>query len=130
MLVVLDTNVLVSAVLSPAGRPAWIVGLALSGNFKLCCDHRIVEEYRSVLLRPKFRLNQVFVDAFLDGLLAEAIFVIPSPIDDDFTDESNRKFLEVARFCQAKLITGNLKHYPDDPLVTSVGDFCDSVFKL
>lgn len=128
MLVVLDTNVLVSAVLSPSGRPAWIVGQVLTGNFKLCCDHRLIEEYRSVLLRPKFRLNQVFVDAFLEGLLADAIFVIPSPVGDDFTDESDKKFLAVARFCQAKLVTSNLKHYPDAPLVTSVGDFCDSVF--
>ena len=128
MLIVLDTNVLVSAVLSPAGRPAWIVGQVLAGNFKLCCDHRIVEEYRSVLLRPKFKLNPVFVDAFLDGLTAEAIFVIPSPIAEEFIDESDKKFLEVARFCQAKLVTGNLKHFPADPLVTHVGGFCDSVF--
>ena len=43
-------------------------------------------------------------------------------------DESDKKFLEVARFCQAKLVTANLKHFPADPLVTNVGGFCDSVF--
>ena len=40
-----------------------------------------------------------------------------------FADEDDRKFYEVAKQVNAKLITGNLKHFPEDPLVTTAADF-------
>lgn len=125
MLIVLDTNVLVSAILTPAGRPAWLVSQVMAGSFKLCLDYRIVQEYREVLLRPKFDLSAQFVDCFLDNLTGDALFVTALPIDSiPFIDDSDRKFFEVAKYCQASLITGNLKHFPQDPLVSGVSEFC------
>ena len=42
-----------------------------------------------------------------------------------FPDESDRKFYEVARFCQAPLVTGNSQHFPKDETVLTVAEFVD-----
>lgn len=47
------------------------------------------------------------------------------PLDIHFTDESDKKFYEVAVFCEAELITGNIKHYPKDRLVMTANEFLD-----
>ena len=49
--------------------------------------------------------------------------VVPTPLDTDFVDVSDKKFYEVAKFCGAKLITGNLKHFPRESEVVSPADF-------
>ena len=36
-----------------------------------------------------------------------------------------KKFYEVAKFCGADLVTGNLKHYPADPRVMNVTAFLE-----
>jgi putative PIN family toxin of toxin-antitoxin system len=43
--VVLDTNVLVSALWTPLGNPSTIVSLALSDKITPCFDYRILAEY-------------------------------------------------------------------------------------
>ena len=123
MLIVLDTNILVSALWSRNGTPARILSLVLSGACAVCFDHRILEEYRTVLSRPKFRFTQSDVDDLLKEIEQSGISVLPNLIAEDFADESDRKFLEVARFCNAFLITGNMKRFPPDPLVLSAADF-------
>lgn len=127
MQIVLDTNVIVSAVLTPAGRPAWLLSQVIAGRLQLCYDFRIAEEYREVLLRPKFNLQPDFVEFLLHQILTDGIDVVAPPLAHDFIDESDKKFFEVAKYCQAPLVTGNLKHFPEDPLIRSVADFCNSV---
>ena len=124
MNIVLDTNVLVSALWSADSKPAAILNQILSGRFRVCYDHRILEEYYNVLRRPKFGFSQWEVSWLLDFIRANGISVIPQPLSDvPFADESDRKFLEVAKFCFAPLITGNMKHYPQDENIISVSDF-------
>ena len=45
MLVVLDTNIIVSALLSPHGKPAYVFNRFINGDFTLCADERIIAEY-------------------------------------------------------------------------------------
>ena len=123
MLVVIDTNVLVSAFWSKTGTSAKILDLALTGGIKVCFDHRVLLEYRAVLTRPHFRFSKSEVDAVTQFLEATGYSVAPAPLDTPFTDESDKKFYEVAKFCGAKLITGNLKHFPRDPDILSPADF-------
>lgn len=123
MLVVLDTNILVSALWSRNGTPARILAMIMSGPSRACYDHRVLKEYRDVLTRPRFRFSQDEVDDLLIEIEQSGISVLPKPIDDLFVDESDRKFLEVARFCNAFLITGNARHFPPDPLILSVADY-------
>jgi predicted nucleic acid-binding protein len=44
MKIVLDTNVIVSALLNSHGVPAQILGLVLNGTIKIIYDNRILEE--------------------------------------------------------------------------------------
>jgi uncharacterized protein len=54
MLLVLDTHVLVSALLSPFSPPARVLGLVLTGEARLAYDDRVPAEYREAPARPKF----------------------------------------------------------------------------
>jgi predicted nucleic acid-binding protein len=54
MRIVLDTNILVSALLSPFRPPARALDLVLSDEIRLACDDRLMAEYRQVLARPRF----------------------------------------------------------------------------
>ncbi len=125
MLVVIDTNILVSALWSKSGVPARVVGLILSGHLIPCYDHRIMLEYRQVLQRPKFRFHPGEINALLDWFKQVGRSVVPTPVDIPFVDEADRKFYEVAKYCGATLITGNLKHFPSEPVVMSVTDFLE-----
>lgn len=125
MLVVVDTNILVSALWSRNGAPARAVGLVLSGQLTPCYDHRIMLEYRQVLQRPKFRFQPSEINALLAWIKQSGRSVVPAPVDVPFVDEADRKFYEVAKYCGAVLITGNLKHFPNDDAVMSVSDFLE-----
>ncbi len=60
MKIVLDTNVLVSGLLTPYGAAAEIVRLIASGVLSVCYDTRILLEYQEVLARPKFQFMEKF----------------------------------------------------------------------
>ncbi len=112
MRVVLDTNVLVSAVLTPGGLAHQVVQMVLRGDLQLCVDGRIVDEYREVLTRGKFGFPPRLTGMFLGSLLEEAQQVLPTPVSGRFPDDSDRAFVEVALAGQAEaLITGNVRHF-------------------
>ena len=54
MKVVIDTNVLISGIISTQSPPACIIDLWVSNKITVCVSSEIIEEYLSVLLRPKF----------------------------------------------------------------------------
>ena len=126
MLVVIDTNILVSALWSKNGLPAKILSMVVSGVFVPCFDDRILCEYKDVLNRPKFKFSPVEVQWLLDWVVANGCSIVAAPIDSPFIDETDKKFYEVAKFCDAKLITGNIKHFPVDGIAITVSDFLKS----
>lgn len=124
MNIVLDTNVLVSALWSADSKPAIIVNGVLSRRFTACYDYRMINEYYTVLKRPKFRFEEWEIQSLLSHITSNGISVIAEPLKGiPFTDESDRKFYEVAKFCHAPLITGNTKHYPKESCIVTVADF-------
>ena len=124
MNIVLDTNVLVSALWSPTNKPAAVVNAVISRKFAVCYDYRILEEYAKVLHRPKFAFDEWEIQYLLDAIVKGGISVVAPPITTiPFSDESDRKFYEVAQFCFAVLITGNTKHYPQESNIITVADF-------
>lgn len=126
MLVVIDTNILVSALWSRSGAPARLLGRVISGELIPCYDHRILTEYRNVLMRPKFKFSEAEVNSLLTWITDIGQCVIPEMLRDRFVDESDKKFYEVAKFCDAKLITGNAKHFPKDEIVFTVSEFLEN----
>lgn len=125
MLVVIDTNILVSALWSRNGAPARVLSMVISGTLIPCYDYRILSEYRDVLTKPKFKFSIGEVNALLEWIVDNGRSVIAEPSDVTFADEADKKFYEVAKFCGAKLITGNIKHFPKDELISTVSEFLE-----
>lgn len=113
MLVVLDTNILVSALLSPFGPPARVLDLVLSGDIRAAYDDRLLAEYREVLARPKFSFAPEEVAAVLAYLESDGEQVAAPPLACELPDSDDLPFLEVAAQAEAALITGNTAHYPE-----------------
>ncbi|MBM3493419.1 MAG: putative toxin-antitoxin system toxin component, PIN family [Armatimonadetes bacterium] len=113
MRVVLGTNVLVSGLLSPHGPASQLVLMTSAGDIVVCHDSRVLHEYRTVLIRPRFRFPRGQVKALLTQIESEGEFVAASPLTLDLPDPSDRPFIEVAVAAVADaLITGNRRHYP------------------
>jgi putative PIN family toxin of toxin-antitoxin system len=125
--VVLDTNVIISALLTPDGNPAHILGLVVKRECQICYDSRIVAEYFAVIKRPCFHFDLPKVNRLLDILLARGISVVAEASDIALPDETDRKFYEVALTCDAWLITGNSKHYPKVPHILSPSDYLKAI---
>lgn len=126
MRIVLDTNVLVSALINPGGAPAAILNLLLNSKITLLYDNRIFDEYRTVLSRKKFGFSNELVSPLLDFLRSEGLFISANPTSIPFTDESDRMFLELAETGGADfLITGNKAHFPDRRFIISPRTFLD-----
>lgn len=115
MKVVLDTNVIVSALLSPSGFSAKIVSLVLTGEITLVYDNDILSEYISVLGRRKLKINGEAAAFLIDFICKEGEFLPGRAQNIVFADEDDRKFYEVYRNQGVNcLITGNAKHFPHE----------------
>ncbi len=113
MRIVLDTNVLVSGLLSGGGPPGWILEAVLAGRLDIAFDARIRAEYDDVLSRREFRFSPeriaavlAVIDAF--GLRASAVQPWPSRLPDPADDP----FLAVAGATGSVLVTGHTRHFP------------------
>jgi len=111
--VVLDTNILLSGLLSPYGAPGELVRLVAMGALQVCYDARILAEYREVLLRPLFPFTQTQVEALLDQVKAGGLIVGARPLPAPLPDPDDEVFLAVALAGPAQhLVTRNTRHYP------------------
>ena len=113
MRIVLDTNVLVSALLSPDGSPARVLALAVAGRVDLLVDDRILAEYDRVLRRAKFGMEPSDVAEFIHRLERIAEYVAAVPVAPGLPDPDDTKFLECAAAGLADcIVTGNARHFP------------------
>ncbi len=112
--VVLDTNVLVSALLNSFGAPGRVLDLVLAGELIVVHDDRVLAEWRQVLHREKFGFSAGDVEVLLGFVEGEGISVNPSPLGIKLPDQDDLPFLEVAHAAEATLITGNTRHYPPE----------------
>lgn len=112
MRVVLDTNVLVSGLLSPHGAPGRALDSVVSGAVGMLVDDRILREYAEVLTRPRFGFDRVTALELVDFLSTEAEHVDASNVSVSLPDPDDAPFLEVAIAGGADaLVTGNARHF-------------------
>ena len=114
MIVVLDTNVLVSGLIvavSPSGR---IVDMLRTGDIQLAVDDRILAEYEEVLARPRFNPYFTAEDVYrvMGFIRADSVRVVCSTSFTDLPDPKDAPFAETALVAKAPLVTGNIKHFP------------------
>lgn len=120
-LVVLDTNVVVSAALNErAGQlhlstPSLCLQLALTGRVGLLVSEDLLTEYGEVLLRPKFGFAPRLVHALLTDFRRTADLVTPAKIPPrTVKDPDDAHVLGCAVAGGADfLITGNTRHFPE-----------------
>ena len=125
MLIVLDTNIIVSALKTPNGKAYLLLEQVLMGNYKICISSDIMAEYRDVLNRDKLMLDKYLVEYLLSWFVINGLWIEPLPSNNDMVpmkDESDRKFFDIAKCVHAKLVTGNFKHYPVHELITSLDE--------
>jgi uncharacterized protein len=111
--VVLDTNILVSALLQPLGPPAQVFVLALGGSIQLCVSGSVYAEYEEVISRPRFARSADLIAATLQAIRENGIWVRPTERVTACADPDDNIFLECAQAANADyVVTGNLKHFP------------------
>ncbi|MCM1126915.1 MAG: putative toxin-antitoxin system toxin component, PIN family [Lachnospiraceae bacterium] len=113
---VLDTNVLVSAILKTGSVPGQIMAEALNGVIIPVLNDEIITEYEDVLNRPKFRFDKKAVKVLLDELKKRAVYSDYGLIEDEIPDSKDVIFyavlMEKRKEEDAYLVTGNIKHFP------------------
>ena len=113
MIIVLDTNVLISGILKPYSKAATILRLVADGAIQLAYDLRLLSEYRDVLNRPKFNFAKENVEGFLEQTEKEGFLVSVKPLKFHLPDPDDEPFLEVALSGGVKaMVTGNKRHFP------------------
>jgi putative PIN family toxin of toxin-antitoxin system len=132
--VVLDTNVLVSSLLSQKSWPAKILDLIMGDHIQVAYDDRILGEYEEVLSRPELRIPPPRMLAVIDHIELAGKFVASEPLPTEgYTDQDDIMFAEVFITSNADaLITGNLRHYKPllkhNALVLSPAQFMERFF--
>lgn len=111
--VVLDTNVLISSLLSSKGAPAKILDLILGDQVVVVYDNRILGEYEEVLSRQEFHIHPSKAFAIVNHIEVSGHYIESEKLPiGGFTDPDDIMFAEVFITSEADaLVTGNLKHY-------------------
>ncbi|GHT46410.1 PIN domain-containing protein [Bacteroidia bacterium] len=108
---ILDTNVVVSALIQKSYPHYIIYDYVFRGGVQLCLSKALFEEYQEVLFRPKFARFPDFTsnaDIVLNQLAKIAVFYKPKVKLQIIKDLSDNKLLELADESHADfLITGN-----------------------
>ena len=121
--VVIDTNVIVSAILSPSGVCSKIMNLVFDGEIQIYYSNEILAEYRDVLFRASLDLNIEKRKLFFEIIREAGILIEPTVSKLKLPDESDRVFYDTAKESRAILITGNIKHYPFMSFVMTPAEF-------
>lgn len=112
---VIDTNVLVSALLQWKSPPGTVAAESLTGRITPLLNTEILAEYRDVLNRPKFHFPKEAVNVLLNGIVKRGIFIDAEPIEEELPDPKDIVFYQVVmnvrKFENAYLVTGNIKHF-------------------
>jgi putative PIN family toxin of toxin-antitoxin system len=128
---VIDTNVLVSAMLKWDSNPGNILELAFGGTIIPLLNESIVSEYREVLARPKFHLTQDIIDSVVGELERQGLRVDAEKLDIELPDPKDLVFYEVVmeerKSEDAYLVTGNIKHFPAKPFVVTPRQMLDVI---
>lgn len=127
---VIDTNVLVSALLSSHDDAATVqvVKKLFAGEVIPLYSEEILNEYNEVLRRAKFHFSESTVRTLIQVIEKYGEFVSPSPAGELLPDVKDLPFYEVVLERQpddAHLVTGNIKHFPNRPFIVTAKEFLE-----
>lgn len=119
---VIDTNVLVSSLFSSDGSssPARVVRSVLAGIITPIYNDEIIEEYKDVLSRDKFKFPCYLVEDLISVFTDYGLETSRTKSEESFPDNDDVVFYEVAMSVEnAYLVTGNIKHFPQKSCVVT-----------
>jgi uncharacterized protein len=113
MIVVLDTNVLVSGLITPHGVCGAILDALAAGAFDAAVCPGVLDEYAEVLHRPHLKIPMEKGAALLSSMGRMGVMVADSSEKFGLPDPDDAIFLAAALAGRADyLVTGNLRHFP------------------
>lgn len=129
---VIDTNVLVSALLSSnaASATVQVFEKTIAGEIIPVYSSDIIQEYREVLHRKKFNFSDTKIETLLSFIEKYGVLVNPNPSKIELPDMKDLPFYEVALEKQADnsyLVTGNIKHFPKEPFIVTPREMLDII---
>ena len=129
MRVVLDSNILVSGLISVNSPPAQILNAIRAGQIVAVMSEATLEELEQVLRRPAvlryFRHSAITPDAFLADLRLHADLITPVPTTTVIRDEQDRLFLDLLATSPPPqyFVTGDkdfeASHYSGVPVISA-----------
>ena len=127
---VIDTNVLVSALLSNNKDSATVqlVKRLIQGELIPIYSEKIIQEYWDVLQRSKFSFKQEVVRKIIETIIKYGVSIEPTPTGDQLPDMKDLPFYEVVmekRVDNTYLVTGNLKHFPKRTYIVTARQMLD-----
>ncbi len=123
--VVIDTNVLVSALITrnESSPTVQILRFLATGNIVPVYSDEIVKEYNEVLRRAKFKLPESIIINLLKDIMDNGLKVTElAKVTETMPDPKDVVFYAVTLSAQDKdafLVTGNGKHFPEKPFVVT-----------
>jgi putative PIN family toxin of toxin-antitoxin system len=129
ILAVIDTNVIVSALLNHDGEsnPSIVLTNVISGNITPLYNEDIISEYKDVLSRDKFPFRQEDIESTIDLFVKKGILIDSTvPIKENYPDLDDVVFYEVAMSMDGTyLVTGNIKHFPINSMVVTPAEMVE-----
>ena len=120
---VIDTNVLVSALLNWKSIPGKVLEQALIGKIIPVLNKKIVAEYDEMLRRKKFPFQEEDINIVLQGLILRGRFYEEAIVKEELPDKKDIVFfavtMESGKFQDTYLVTGNIRHFPTKAFVVT-----------
>lgn len=129
--VVIDTNVILSSFLSNDSKSSTVqvIEKLYDGNLIPLYSEEILNEYKDVLNRTKFKIQNSKIGTFFNFIKKYGIKLNPDKLDIELLDEEDVKFYELVMdksiLNDKYLITGNLKHFPKNPIIVTPAEFIE-----
>lgn len=128
---VIDTNVVISAMLKPESNPGMVLKYALSGVIVPLVNDEILNEYITVTNRKEFAFEKEDINSVISAFQEKAVILERTTTTESFLDKKDVVFYEIVQtgrtLSDAYLITGNKKHFPSKPFVVNPREMLDII---
>ena len=128
---VIDTNVLISALLSSHEDAATVQVLKkiFAGGIIPVYSEGILAEYNEVLRRKKFHFSEELIVGLIETIIKFGVSIMPTATGEVIPDMKDLPFYEVVMEIRGKedayLVTGNIKHFPETPYIVTARQLLD-----
>ena len=127
---VIDTNVIVSALLKWNSVPGVVLQAVFNGFVVPVYNDEILNEYRNVLNRPKFGFSSELISETISqieslGVMGNALETVAEAMPDPKDIVFYSIALSHGKTAETHLVTGNVKHFPANPIVVTPRQMLD-----